>query len=340
MFVYAVDQATGTWAFTETEATNGEAPFSITVPPGTYVVYGQGVGYSKDYSTLTPVTVAANQTVSDIIVGPPSQFECGSTMGYPAAPDGRFAAIPGPSAACIAALTPAANNSQPASTARIQFQPNATSWYTNGDLTPMASMRFVLSAMQGQQMNVNLTTAPDSSSTPYASLYITAANGAVLTPPSPTLSWTGVLPASQDYYIEVRSLSQQNINYQVVVEIPAVSNAPAPAAGPKIAKDQPIRFAVGPLDVDLNGAVISGERDRYSLSMLAGETLDVQISSLEANAVFSILGPDQVALPGTEEGKDTIQWAVPIPADGAYSILVGSTRGNATYTLKVKVSGK
>ena len=136
-------------------------------------------------------------------------------------------------------------------------------------------------------------------------------------------------------------MSQQSINYQVSVEIPVVSGgAPAPADGPKIAKDQPIRFAVGPLDVELNGAVISGQRDRYSLSMLAGETLDVQISSLEANAVFSILGPDQVALPGTEEGKDTIQWAVPIPADGAYSILVGSTRGNATYTLKVKVSGK
>jgi hypothetical protein len=201
-------------------------------------------------------------------------------------------------------------------------------------------MRFVLSAMQGQQMNVNLTTEPASNSTTYASLYITAANGAVLTPPSPTLSWTGILPASQDYYIEVRSLSQQNINYQVSVEIPAVSNVPAPAAAPKIAKDQPIRFAVGPLDVTLNGAVISGERDRYSLSMLAGETLDVQISSLEGNAVFSILGPNQVALPGTEEGKDTIQWAVPIPADGAYSILVGSTRGNATYTLKVKVSGR
>jgi hypothetical protein len=173
-------------------------------------------------------------------------------MGYPAAPDGRFAAIPGPSADCLASLTPSSAPAQPqANASRIQFQPNSTNWHTPGDLAPNASIRFVLSAMQGQQMNVNLTTEPDSSVTPYASLYITAANGKVLTPPSPTLSWTGVLPASQDYYIEVRSLSQQNINYQVSVEIPTVSNAPAPAAGPKIAKDQPIRFAVGPLDVDL-----------------------------------------------------------------------------------------
>jgi hypothetical protein len=335
MVIYAVDLTTGAWAFTETQAEDdGIAVFSIIVPPGTYQVFGNGVGYSIDSLTLTPVTVVANQTVSDIVVGPPSQFECGSTMGYPAAPDGRFAASPGPSAECLAARTPVATTSQPADALRIQFQPNATSWYTPGDLAPNASIRFVLSAMQGQQMNVNLSTEPASS----ASLYISGADGVAYTF-SPTLSWSGILPASQDYYIDVFSTSQQNITYQVSVEIPVVSGGVPLSESPKIAKDQQIRFAVGPLDVELSGAVIRGERDRYSLSMLAGEILDVQITSLEGNAVFSILGPDQIALPGTEEGKDTIQWAVPIPVDGVYSILVAPTRGNATYTLKVNVSG-
>jgi hypothetical protein len=331
--VYAVEMTTGAWAFTETESADGAAAFSIVVPPGTYQVFGDGLGYSLDSLTLTPVTVAANQTVSGIEVRPPSQFECGSMMGYPAAPDGRFAASPGPSAECLAALTPAATITQPAEALRVQFQPNTTSWYTPGDLAPNASIYFVLSAMQGQQMNVNLITEPDSSATPYASLIISGADGMLYTP-NHTTSWSSILPVTQDYYIEVRSISQQSINYQVSVEIPVTAGA-----SPQSAIDQPIRFAVGPLDVDLNGAVISGERARYSLSMLAGETLDVQITSLEGNAVFSILGPDQIALPGTEEGKDTIQWAVPIPADGEYSILVGSTRGNATYTLKVSVSG-
>ena len=139
--------------------------------------------------------------------------------------------------------------------------------------------------------------------------------------------------------VGVLSMSQQSMNYQLNVEIPVVPSAPAAVDSPKIAIDQSIRFATGPLDVELNGAVIGGEHDRYSLTMLAGEMLDVQIASLEGNAVFSILGPDQVPLPGTEEGRDTIQWAVPISVDGEYSILVGPTRGNATYTLKVNVSG-
>ncbi len=336
MVVYAVNQTTGEWAMAKTEASDSSpAPFSIVVPAGTYLVYGQGVGYSLDSLTLTPITVAANQTVSNIIVGPPSQFECGSTMGYPAAPDGSFAEIPGPSADCIASLQSSTSDTQlQTETTRIQFQPNATSWYTNGDLMPSGSIRFVLSAMQGQQMNVYLNTEPAAS----AAMTISGANGAGYTF-NPTMSWSNILPASQDYYIDVFSTSQQNITYQLSVEIPVVTSAPAAVSSSKIAVDQPIRFAVGPLDVELNGTVISGERDRYNLSMLAGEILDVQITSLEGNAVFSILGPDQVALPGTEEGRDTMLWAVPIPADGAYSILVGPTRGNATYTLKVNVSG-
>ena len=337
MVVYAVNQTTGEWAMAKTEASDSApAPFSIVVPAGTYLVYGQGVGYSLDSLTLTPITVAANQTVSNIIVGPPSQFECGSTMGYPAAPDGSFAEIPGPSADCIASLQSSGSAQPQTETSRIQFQPNSTSWYTNGDLAPSGSIRFVLSAMQGQQMNVYLTTEPAAS----ASMTISGANGVGYTF-NPTMSWSNVLPASQDYYIDVFSTSQQNITYQLSVDIPVASGgAPSLAGSQRIAIDQPIRFAVGPMDVELNGTVISGDRDRYSLSMLAGEILDVQITSLEGNAVFSILGPDQVALPGTEEGKDAIQWAVPIPADGAYSILVGPTRGNATYTLKVKVSGR
>jgi hypothetical protein len=232
MVVYAVDKTTGAWAFTETQATDSEATFSIVVLPGSYQLFAFSdidgyAGYSLDGWTLAVVSIAANQTISDIVVRPPSQSECGSTFGVPAAPDGRFAAIPDPSADCVATiLTPAAGYTPPQANPdaiRIQFQPNATDWYTPGDLTPNAKISFVLYAQQGQQMIVNLTTEPDSSTIPYASLYITAADGTIYTP-NPTTNWTGVLPASQDYYIEVRSMSQQSITYTLVVNIPVTSN--------------------------------------------------------------------------------------------------------------------
>jgi hypothetical protein len=233
MMVYAVDKATGLWASTQTEATDSVASFSLAVQPGTYQVFAAvdvdggsvGLGYSTDGLTLTQVTVATGQTITDINVRPPSQSECGSMMGYPASPDGRFAATVGPTAAC---LTSIANPVQPQTNVdatRIQFQPNTTSWQTPGDLAPNASIRFVLSALKGQILTVELTTNPDSGAGPSASVNITGADGKVYTPDI-TTKWQGVLMTSQDYYIEVRSLSQQNITYSLVVAIPAIGSTP------------------------------------------------------------------------------------------------------------------
>lgn len=110
MIVYAVDQTTGLWASTETAATDGEAPYTLVVPPGAYQVFAfsadtdiPGIaGYATpDEATLAMVTVAAGQTVMDIIIRPPSQSECGSEWGLPPSPDGRFAAI-SPSPDCLA----------------------------------------------------------------------------------------------------------------------------------------------------------------------------------------------------------------------------------------------
>lgn len=230
MMVYAVDKTSGVWVVTKTDPANGEAPFSLTVPPGSYQVYafmdnGGYTAYSKDGVSLALVTVAANQTVSGIEVGPPGQSDCGSLFGIPASPDGRYAAVPGPKSDCLAAiLTPAKPQTNSPAT-RIQFQPNAVSWQTPGKLAPKTSARFVLSALKGQPMTVELTVTPDSGVGPSASVHIWGADGQVLTTDL-TTRWKGVLLASQDYYIEVRSLSQQSINYTLLVAIPAVGSTP------------------------------------------------------------------------------------------------------------------
>jgi hypothetical protein len=219
---------------------------------------------------------------------------------------------------------------------RIQFKANTSGWDTSGNLAAKAKARFVLHALSGQQMIVNLTTKPAEG----AFLYIWSVDGTVYTLMAPTQTWTGILSATQDYYVEVRSVSSQATTYQLSVKIPATASVPTQTDAPKFRVDKPIRFATGLLDVTVDGAVIRGERDRYSLSVLAGETLSVVISSTESNAAFSILGPDQKPLPGTEEGKDATQWSGLISAEGEYAILVAPTRGNATYKLVVKVSGK
>jgi len=45
----------------------------------------------------------------------------------------------------------------------------------------------------------------------------------------------------------------------------------------------------------------------------------VHISSREKNAVFTILGPDAIALQGTDEGLDATDWTGELPLSGDYS---------------------
>jgi hypothetical protein len=201
MTVYAVDQATGKWASADTPPNNdGVGTFSLTLPPGSYQVFaftdnnGFSV-YSADGISLSTVLVVRNQTVSDIMVQFPGQGDCGISMGVPASPDGKFSAVPGPSADCIAKMTANQSDSSVSPDVQapipVQFQANSSSWSTTADLQPNGTSAFVLYALKGQTMTVNLNSTPATS----GSFYIRTAGGIILQPRAFS-SWSFVLPTS------------------------------------------------------------------------------------------------------------------------------------------------
>ncbi|MEK6280976.1 MAG: hypothetical protein AABN95_11540 [Acidobacteriota bacterium] len=98
-----------------------------------------------------------------------------------------------------------------------------------------------------------------------------------------------------------------------------------------------VRFPRGRTTAVLKGAVVRGTQDQYILGARRGQTMIVHITSREKNAVFAILGPNATALDGAEEGTDAMDWTGELPLTGDYSIWVGPTRGNATYTLEVTI---
>jgi hypothetical protein len=64
----------------------------------------------------------------------------------------------------------------------------------------------------------------------------------------------------------------------------------------------------------------------------------VRISSLEDNAVFQIYVPGhEQTLDGAGEGDDATEWSGELPVSGDYRIVVGGTRGNASYRLEVTI---
>jgi len=132
----------------------------------------------------------------------------------------------------------------------------------------------------------------------------------------------------------------------VVLLLVAGLSASTHAAG--VAKE--IHFAKGRAAATVAGAVIRGERDLYRLSAKKGQSLEVSISAVEDNAVFAIYKPGATvevkdgftdvsgaALAKASETDDAKSWKGHLPASGKYLIVVGGTRGNAEYQLKVTI---
>ncbi|HWP52644.1 MAG TPA: hypothetical protein VN476_00850 [Pyrinomonadaceae bacterium] len=101
---------------------------------------------------------------------------------------------------------------------------------------------------------------------------------------------------------------------------------------------QKVRFARGSSSTTISGAVVRGDRDRYYIGAKQGQTMSVKITSLEDNAVFQIFLPgEQEALSGAGEEDDAMNWSGELPEDAEYVIVVGGTRGNASYKLTVSI---
>ena len=97
-----------------------------------------------------------------------------------------------------------------------------------------------------------------------------------------------------------------------------------------------VKFAKGRSSASYSGAVIRGDRDSYTLGAKRGQQMSVSISSVEDNAVFQIKGPSGY-LRGAEPGSDRTSWSGQLPANGTYRVIVGGTRGNATYTITISI---
>jgi putative hemolysin len=130
---------------------------------------------------------------------------------------------------CAQAITaPAASGSEP-DAARIQFAPGGISAQVQGALAPQGVDRYVLGAMAGQQMTLTLYTMPAGDpAAPGAILIIWGADGTVLiSDHAGATTWTGRLPVTEDYFVDVRSAAETPVDYMLEVVIPPATSGPA-----------------------------------------------------------------------------------------------------------------
>lgn len=119
--------------------------------------------------------------------------------------------------------------------------------------------------------------------------------------------------------------------------------APDVPAAPAQGEPVVLRFDTEPFSTYQEGAVVRGERARYSIELQENEYLQVYVGSSATsldpgNVAMQVWGPDGQPLPGAGEGDDATGWTGVVPEAGEYLIEVGSVRGNAEYSMSVSVS--
>ncbi|MFO1158067.1 MAG: hypothetical protein U1E60_04445 [Reyranellaceae bacterium] len=129
-------------------------------------------------------------------------------------------------------------------------------------------------------------------------------------------------------------------------------SATAVSAVEPIPLPKPVYFATGSSSGTEGGHVLRGERKLYSVKIPpGGATLTVTLTAPDDNAVFQIYEPGTTigrdndgllelqgkALHGAKEGEDATRWKGRLTRPGVYLIVIGSTRGNAKFSMDVKV---
>jgi len=200
---------------------------------------------------------------------------------------------------------------------RIQFAPGAVSKTIAGDVQAPNRNRYVLRAMAGQEMTVEIASP--------GQVVNFAVSGVDDGQPYKRLDnedrfWSGSLPATQDYLITVVT-AHGNPAYLLTVTVITPAAMPPPVSTP-----MRIRFAPGAISETIPGTLASGATAQYVLGAAAGQSMTVTVTSPGNDLLFSI--------PGLVDGVTS--WTGMLPSDGDYFITLLAT-SDTSYTLAVTI---
>jgi hypothetical protein len=150
---------------------------------------------------------------------------------------------------------------------------------------------------------------------------------------SEVTSWTGSLLADGNYKVLVGG-TRGNASYTLTAAqvAPGLPIKPGVAqAAPTTNKPTTVTFASGSISSTFKGGVVLGDRSIFLLPGQKDQSIELNITSAEKNAVFDVFDPSGKVL----KSAATL-WTGSATANGDYKIVVGGTRGNTNYALTVE----
>jgi len=197
---------------------------------------------------------------------------------------------------------------------RVQFAPGDIGTVIDGGvLRGESPAQYILQAAAGQLMTVSLQSLEDN-----GEFTIYGPTGQSVT--SSLTNAEILLPADGDYVVEA-SPTRGNLSFSLSI---LITNA---------ASYEEVRFDSGTFGATIEGGVLRGETGPvYGLVAAEGQTIDVNITSLEENGVFNLTAPDGKVLV-----NESTSFTTELPATGLYLISTGGIRGNVSFTLEVEI---
>ena len=238
---------------------------------------------------------------------------------------------------------PAATGILPNDSVHIQFAPGTTATELTDIVRAGRFKSYVLRAMQGQIMSVSIYQNGILNQYSDVELQIVGADGAQIylsTDGWPT--WTGELPATQDYYIYAVSVGPNN-RYRLNV---AIEPQHTPPVTPKPVDVERVNFAHGAHSASLSGELVQDLTKQYVLNAQAGQRMDVFVSSLFAPVDFTITAPNGITWRSERLGSEAWVAArtITLPQSGDYMVEMhlpprtGATEYNIEFTITNRTS--
>ncbi len=158
-----------------------------------------------------------------------------------------------------------------------------------------------------------------------------------ISPAGETTLATSAVPSTTSP-ASVTSTTTEEATERAPVEQTTVSTATNRVDATEVTSDveirvsQRVRFAPGTSSASIEGGVILAERDVYTLEAQAGQEMLVELSSIENNATFTLVAPDNTILT-----TEALTERVTLPLDGDYRVVIAPSRGNATYSVNFAI---
>ncbi|MCB0197489.1 MAG: hypothetical protein KDJ65_36420, partial [Anaerolineae bacterium] len=205
---------------------------------------------------------------------------------------------------------------------RIVFEPGNPVAQVQGRVNPGQFRRYVIEMGAGQAILVRFPSGIG------VQLVIAGEDGTILLPETANAnSWQGELPATQNYMLDVRSVSGAVVDYTLEV---VILTAAGPAPEPERIQLQP-----GATSVKVGGSLEANQVQRYVLAAEADQALTLRFLS-GFGVRFVLFGQDGAVL--VPDSANATSWQGVLPTAQDYFIDVQSTQQMpVNYTLEIVV---